>query len=644
MSFPNTLKDLNDLCRQNGIKYKGKTKAQLKELLESNNVTLAEKNDAEDISKLSVRALKEKCDNLGLSKCGNKDELIKRIISFTSNIDTGIKVVQWKKRGRKAATRPSETVGVESEESDDDDEPSEYDKMKKHELKEECIRRNLPASGNVKTIINRLKENDELKDEVRRTNPNDDKLRESCEENPGKLYESPSAKWFCRDCKQHICNLCKDAHEKLKITRTHIIIPFGTILELNIGNDLTIPGEIVPNEIAKAKDVPQFMDISRSDDDEDCIRDTPKKRKRTNDSETDEDENDNSLVYETPLARIFYRRNKRVVVDIIPETSFNVPETPDFVDKTLDDIDETPDTLDNDNEIPIITPPPVWRTPPARPKTTLFAQISPIDENSFTVTYVAESPDRLEISKDMFDDSMNQSTCLVPETPVLPPNPPPVPTQRLTDYVPTFPITPARLQGQRWRNWGLTRLRHLPPNEVYTDQEVIDNLEGNNQAPVDVDSIPPNDHDIDTSPALEEPIGNNVHDQSEEIPQSHSNEVVVEPKKTITAKITKEKKRNLTFKVPEEVKSKCLNGKWTYNYQGGETFCVDGFSYLINNHCVSKKTGALTLYLICSKCGGRNILSDGVLKKHDHPGHTCSPDPDNWAILEADLHLKSLGE
>ena len=65
----------------------------------------------------------------------------------------------------------------------------------------------------------------------------------------------------------------------------------------------TIPGEIVPNEIAKAKDVPQFMDISRSDDDEDCIRDTPKKRKRTNDSETDEDENDNSLVYETPLAR-----------------------------------------------------------------------------------------------------------------------------------------------------------------------------------------------------------------------------------------------------------------------------------------------------------------------------------------------------
>ena len=633
MSFPNNLKDLHDLCQQNGIKYKGKPKAQLKDLLLSKNVALAEKNDVEDISKLSVKALKERCENLGLSKCGNKDELVKRIVSSSSNIDTGIKVVKWKKRGRKAATRPSETVGAENEESDEDDEPSEYFKMKKHELKEECIRRNLPASGNVKTIINRLKENDALKEEVKRNNPNDDKLCESCEDNPGKLYESPSAKWFCRDCKQHICNLCKDAHEKLKITRSHVIIPFGTILELNIGNDLTIPGEIVSHEIAKNKDVPQFMDISRSDDDEDSIEDTPKKRKRTNDSETDEDENDNSLVYETPLARIFYRRNKRIVVDVIPETPLNVPETPEFIDKTLDDTEE----------IPIITPPPVWRTPPARPKTSLFAQISPIDENSFSVTYAAESPDRLEISKDMFDESMNQSACIVPETPVLPPNPPPVPTQRLTDYVQTFPITPARLQGQRWRNWGLTRLRHLPPNEVYTDQEVNDNLEGTSQAPNDVDSIRLDDHsDIDTSPALEVSIRNDVPDQSEEILLPDTN-VVVEPKKTITAKITQEKKRNLTFKVPEEVKSKCISGKWTYNYQGGETFCVDGFSYLINNHCVSKKTGALTLYLICSKCGGRNILSDGHLKKHDHPGHTCSPDPDNWAILEADLHLKSLG-
>ena len=88
-------------------------------------------------------------------------------------------------------------------------------------------------------------------------------------------------------------------------------------------------------------------------------------------------------------------------------------------------------------------------------------------------------------------------------------------------------------------------------------------------------------------------------------------------------------KRKLAFEVPQDEKIKCVDGKWTYNYQGGETYCVDGFSYTINNHITSKKTGYLSLYLICSKCGGRNVLTNGNLKKHDHPGHTCTPDPDN---------------
>ena len=91
-------------------------------------------------------------------------------------------------------------------------------------------------------------------------------------------------------------------------------------------------------------------------------------------------------------------------------------------------------------------------------------------------------------------------------------------------------------------------------------------------------------------------------------------------------------------------KSKCIGGKWSRNHQGGEVFCVDGFSYLLNNHCISKKTGFLTLYLICAKCGGRNILTNGKLKKPDHPGHSCSPDPDNWEIMEAENRLKSLGK
>ena len=110
----------------------------------------------------------------------------------------------WKSlSGRKEATRLSETVGNESDDTDDE-EVSVYQNMKKHELREECVKRNLPASGAVKCIIKRFKENDDLKEEVKKNQPNVDKLCESCEENPGKLYESPASKWFCKDCNQYI--------------------------------------------------------------------------------------------------------------------------------------------------------------------------------------------------------------------------------------------------------------------------------------------------------------------------------------------------------------------------------------------------------------------------------------------------------
>ena len=121
-------------------------------------------------------------------------------------------------------------------------------------------------------------------------------------------------------------------------------MPFGTILGFNIENDLIIVDNLVANEIDINNDVPQFMDISRSDDECTVILEEPhNKRKRSIDSETDEDENDNSLevVYETPLAKIYYKRNKRIVLDIVPETPF--PDVP----KAYDVNDETP----------IVTPP-----------------------------------------------------------------------------------------------------------------------------------------------------------------------------------------------------------------------------------------------------------------------------------------------
>ena len=128
--------------------------------------------------------------------------------------------------------------------------------MKKQGLKDECVRRNLPASGPMKTLVKRLKESDKLK-ALAAKNVEHEILCESCEENLEKIYESPHAKWFCQDCSQHICTICKEAHEKIKITRTHVILPFGTILEFNVDNDLIVPVE--QTQVTLVQDDEQFL-------------------------------------------------------------------------------------------------------------------------------------------------------------------------------------------------------------------------------------------------------------------------------------------------------------------------------------------------------------------------------------------------
>ena len=59
--------------------------------------------------------------------------------------------------------------------------------MRKHELRQKCLERNIPA---------RLRENDDIESKV--DSNNSEKICESCEENPSKLYKSPAAKWFVR--------------------------------------------------------------------------------------------------------------------------------------------------------------------------------------------------------------------------------------------------------------------------------------------------------------------------------------------------------------------------------------------------------------------------------------------------------------
>ena len=99
-------------------------------------------------------------------------------------------------------------------------------------------------------------------------------------------------------------------------------------------------------------------------------------------------------------------------------------------------------------------------TPAPRPRP-LFSNVSPLGYSDAHVTFVQETPEQLDFSRDMFESSLTGS----PEVPI----PPPMPKSRIAHFVETIPITPVRLQGQRWRNWAATRLSHLPPNEIYTD-------------------------------------------------------------------------------------------------------------------------------------------------------------------------------
>ena len=108
------------------------------------------------------------------------------------------------------------------------------------------------------------------------------------------------------------------------------------------------------------------------------------------------------------------------------------------------------------NSIVMPTPPPAWMTPAPRPRK-IFSFVSPIQDSPSPVTFVQESPEMLDQSKDMFESSI-----LVQETPIPPPIPPPMPKLRAHNFIESVPITPVRLQGQRWKNWALTRLSHLP--------------------------------------------------------------------------------------------------------------------------------------------------------------------------------------
>ena len=171
------------MCEERSLKFKGKTKAQLKELLSIEVVVVNDDAIHEDLTTLTVKALKEKCSERGLSKYGTKTELIKRLESKTPE---GLTIMSWNKRGRKHQGE----IPINDIEDDDDedatvcDDDSAYTMMKKHELRELCMNRNLPASGTVKVLVKRLEESDALKKKVSDEQQCPEKYCESCENNP----------------------------------------------------------------------------------------------------------------------------------------------------------------------------------------------------------------------------------------------------------------------------------------------------------------------------------------------------------------------------------------------------------------------------------------------------------------------------
>ena len=67
MNYPNKLKDFQILCQKNGLKFKGKCKAELIKVLNANSVMV---DTVDNFENLQVNLLREKCKKYGLSFYG----------------------------------------------------------------------------------------------------------------------------------------------------------------------------------------------------------------------------------------------------------------------------------------------------------------------------------------------------------------------------------------------------------------------------------------------------------------------------------------------------------------------------------------------------------------------------------------------
>ena len=76
--------------------------------------------------------------------------------------------------------------------------------------------------------------------------------------------------------------MCKGEHENIKIVRSHRILPFGTLLQFNIGRNVTLNDHDPVDKASVLEFETHFMDITLSDveAEEDPFPSSSCKRKR----------------------------------------------------------------------------------------------------------------------------------------------------------------------------------------------------------------------------------------------------------------------------------------------------------------------------------------------------------------------------
>ena len=286
----------------------------------------------------------------------------------------------------------------------------------KHELRQMCVMKNLPASGKISELVNRLLENDAVNKQIEadQNKLTPAQICESCDDNVDKLHATPIAKWYCRECDQKICNLCKDAHLKIKMIRSHIICPFGTNLEFNIDRNESIVINFPQSFTPKPTQKKRFMDITI-----DTPNGSMKKKRRVEEIVETVEEDSFEIIYKTPMARMkMNKKTNSVQVDyfnLIPETPVPVSSSSIISSSLLAEVSIIPET-------------PITDDVPSRciftddstiiPETPVdgYSNLSPCKNVTTEVTIIPETP--IVVNASATARFLFTEDTLVPETPM----------------------------------------------------------------------------------------------------------------------------------------------------------------------------------------------------------------------------------